>query len=265
MFVIASIGLAAAAWVLPLTRVFVAATPATGFEFRHHCHRIAGAPRCSAGGCRLRRLHHHHQRPTARGTNGVAFSIASPRARKRRTPLPRLPLPTGLVVSTTSGKITGTPTVEGVFVVLLTASDSGIASRTVNKSDADDSCWEWGRRYCPKYYHATDQPDGDGGRECEFSVVASGTAPLSYQWRLGGANIAGATSATLTLDSVTTGQSGGSYTCAVSNTVGTATSSAATLTVNPRRWRWPSPPTHEPDGNRRANVSFTVAASGTAR
>ena len=69
------------------------------------------------------------------------------------------------------------------------------------------------------------------GANVSFTVAASGTAPLSYQWRLNGANLGGATSATLSLTGVTTSQAG-SYTCVVTNVAGSATSSAATLTVN---------------------------------
>jgi hypothetical protein len=63
-------------------------------------------------------------------------------------------------------------------------------------------------------------------------VTATGDAPLSYQWRRNGANLAGATSATLSLTGVTTNQAG-NYTVVVNNSVGSVTSSAAVLTVNP--------------------------------
>ncbi len=80
----------------------------------------------------------------------------------------------------------------------------------------------------------TTQPAGrtvTEGATVTFSVVASGTAPLSYQWLKNGANIAGATSASLTLTAVTTA-SAGTYSVRVSNTAGSATSAGATLTVN---------------------------------
>ena len=114
----------------------------------------------------------------------------------------------------------------------------------------------------------TTHPTGQtvtAGANVNFSVAASGTAPLSYQWRLNGGNISGATAATLTLNSVTVGQSGGSYSCVVSNSAGTATSTAATLTVNSAVVA-PTITTH-PTGQTvtaGANVNFSVAASGTA-
>src|SRR5258706_333446 len=70
------------------------------------------------------------------------------------------------------------------------------------------------------------------GQTATFAVVATGTAPLSYQWQKNGANIAGATSGSYTTLATTTSDNGASFTVVVSNTAGTATSNAATLTVN---------------------------------
>ncbi|MCI0539102.1 MAG: FG-GAP-like repeat-containing protein [Verrucomicrobiales bacterium] len=69
------------------------------------------------------------------------------------------------------------------------------------------------------------------GASATFTVQASGTAPLLYQWRKGLATIPGATSSTLTLNAVAVADSG-TYSVIVSNTVGTATSQGAVLTVN---------------------------------
>ena len=69
-----------------------------------------------------------------------------------------------------------------------------------------------------------------------FAVVANGTAALSYQWKKNGTTLAdggtisGATTATLSLSNLTTGDVG-NYTVVVANAGGTATSNAATLTV----------------------------------
>ncbi len=71
------------------------------------------------------------------------------------------------------------------------------------------------------------------GQTATFTVVAAGTTPLSYQWQKNSVNIAGATLASYTTPATTTSDSGSGFTVVVSNTAGTVTSSAATLTVNP--------------------------------
>ena len=65
-----------------------------------------------------------------------------------------------------------------------------------------------------------------------FNVNATGSATLLYQWYLDDTNtpLAGATNATLTLSSVDAADAG-NYFVVVANSVGSATSSAATLTV----------------------------------
>jgi hypothetical protein len=66
-----------------------------------------------------------------------------------------------------------------------------------------------------------------------FSVAATGTG-ITYQWQKGGTPIAGATSNSYTINSVTPADAG-SYTVVVTGTAicGSTTSQAATLTVNP--------------------------------
>lgn len=69
------------------------------------------------------------------------------------------------------------------------------------------------------------------GQTLTLTVVASGSAPLSYQWRRNGANISGATSATFTKTSVLA--DAGSYDVIVSNAYGSIASNVVTVTVNP--------------------------------
>ncbi len=71
------------------------------------------------------------------------------------------------------------------------------------------------------------------GQTATFSVAASGTAPLSYQWQKNGADITGATSASYTTPVTTTANSGEQFRAMVSNSAGSVTSNSATLTVNP--------------------------------
>ncbi len=66
-----------------------------------------------------------------------------------------------------------------------------------------------------------------------FSVSATGTPTPTFQWRRNTVPILGATSATYTIPS-TDPSSAGSYDCVVSNSCGSVTSQAATLTVQAR-------------------------------
>ncbi|QJE01064.1 DUF3500 domain-containing protein [Massilia forsythiae] len=68
------------------------------------------------------------------------------------------------------------------------------------------------------------------GQAASFSVSASGGGTLAYQWRKGGTAISGATASTYTISSTASGDAG-SYDVVVSNSAGSVTSSAATLTV----------------------------------
>src|SRR5437764_124951 len=70
------------------------------------------------------------------------------------------------------------------------------------------------------------------GQTATFTVVATGTAPLSYQWRKNGTAISGATSASYTTPATTSADNGAKFVVVVSNSAGNATSNAATLTVN---------------------------------
>lgn len=70
------------------------------------------------------------------------------------------------------------------------------------------------------------------GQSAMFSVTATGTAPLTYQWQQNGAPISGANSASYTTPAETTSASGAQFTVLVSNSAGSVLSAAATLTVN---------------------------------
>ncbi|MGP8055077.1 MAG: FG-GAP-like repeat-containing protein, partial [Limisphaerales bacterium] len=81
------------------------------------------------------------------------------------------------------------------------------------------------------------------GGAASFSVTASGTLPLSYQWNFNGTNIAEATSTTLSLTNVQAGQAG-IYAVLVANQYGSVLSSNAALAITPDHFAWnqiPSP------------------------
>ena len=69
------------------------------------------------------------------------------------------------------------------------------------------------------------------GRTATFRVIARGNAPLSYQWRKNGVDIAGATSASYTTPPATSGDNGSLFSVVVSNSVGSVTSNDARLGV----------------------------------
>jgi len=96
------------------------------------------------------------------------------------------------------------------------------------------------------------------GKPASFSVVATGTSPLTYQWNKGGKAITGATNSTYTIDLSALSDSG-SYTVAVTNVKGSVTSTAATLLVDktPTIGTQPKDTTVAPG----ANTTLTVKAS----
>ncbi|MBC7733177.1 MAG: hypothetical protein H7306_14980 [Bacteriovorax sp.] len=69
------------------------------------------------------------------------------------------------------------------------------------------------------------------GQGASFTVAATGTAPLSYQWQRDGVNVSGATGTTYALETTVIGDSAAMFRAVVTNEAGTATSNAATLTV----------------------------------
>ncbi len=110
------------------------------------------------------------------------------------------------------------------------------------------------------------------GGTAVFTTVAAGTPPLSYQWREGGTNLSdgpaisgtifsGAHTGTLGLSNISYSDSGGIFTCAVTNGTGLGTVSVgATLTVG-------DPVLLSPPQNVLANLgggaSFMVLAAGS--
>lgn len=92
-----------------------------------------------------------------------------------------------------------------------------------------------------------------------FSVLATNSLPLAYQWQHFGTNLSGATAANLVLTNLTAADRG-DYRVEITNAYGSVTSDIATLTVNlPARIF--SPPTNQvvPSGS---DVTFHVVATG---
>lgn len=70
------------------------------------------------------------------------------------------------------------------------------------------------------------------GQTASFSVTASGTSALSYQWQKNGVDIAGATGSSYTTPPVSFADSGSNFAVTVKSAYGSDTSSAATLSVS---------------------------------
>lgn len=107
---------------------------------------------------------------------------------------------------------------------------------------------------------ATTVTEGD---RAAFSVTATGTAPLTYQWQRNGVAVAGATAATYTFVTAL-GDDNAQVRVVVSNSAGSATSAPALLRVNAR----PRPPvlTTQPMSMTIAElntVTLTVTVDGT--
>jgi len=101
----------------------------------------------------------------------------------------------------------------------------------------------------------------NAGTTATWIIAATGTAPLSFQWRKNGASISGATSGALTLTNVQLSDAG-SYTVVVGNVAGNTTSNPATLTVNVPAAI--SAQSISQTVNAGTAATFTVAATGTA-
>ncbi len=115
--------------------------------------------------------------------------------------------------------------------------------------------------------HPSNQTVPQGG-SASFTVGATGSSPLSYQWQKDGSDLtdgghySGCTTPTLTITSADSTDAAG-YRCVATNSYGSATSSAATLTISapaaPTITLQPSNQSVMPGGT----AAFTVAATGS--
>jgi cyclophilin family peptidyl-prolyl cis-trans isomerase/formylglycine-generating enzyme required for sulfatase activity len=97
------------------------------------------------------------------------------------------------------------------------------------------------------------------GGGATFTVTATGSDPLTYQWRKDGINLSGKTGASLPLSNLTYADAG-AYSVVVRNSAGSATSSSASLTIS-------GPPTisQQPSDLFRGygySATFTVKVAG---
>ncbi|HAM72846.1 MAG TPA: hypothetical protein DCM86_14485 [Verrucomicrobiales bacterium] len=165
---------------------------------------------------------------TATGTNGAPFLYRITTAPDAATHFEAAPLPTGLSVNAATGRITGTPTEIGTFLIHLVASappwperitSTNLVLTLVAPSEA-------GAVFVL-------QPVSRRtfiGSPATFAAKADGLPPLHYQWLHDGAPIPGATQPSFEI-TATTPFDRGRYTVVVSAPWGTLASNDAWLTV----------------------------------
>jgi len=107
--------------------------------------------------------------------------------------------------------------------------------------------------------HPQNQTANAGGTAA-FSVTATGTAPIIYQWRVNGVDVPGATNATLNLSNIQA-TSAGAVQVVVANAAGPVVSNPATLVVNQGVTIVTQPQSQSATNG--ASVVFSVVAAGT--
>src|SRR5205085_12409204 len=114
----------------------------------------------------------------------------------------------------------------------------------------------------------TSQPRGVTvavGQKATFTVVATGTAPLTYRWKKNGETIEGATSASYTTPAVEASDNGAAFYVVVRDSAGRVVSKTATLTVSAGAV---APTITTQPANQTVTVgqtaAFNVVATGTA-
>jgi hypothetical protein len=134
---------------------------------------------------------------------------------------------------------------------------------------ADAVKWEY--RGYPAAPTITQQPAAQTvcpGATATFTVAASGTGTLTYQWQKNGANMndvghySGALTATLTVSNVDTGDAA-NYRCVVSNAGGSTNSSQAALTVKAATAITQQPQSQAVNAGGTATFSVTATGDGT--
>jgi hypothetical protein len=129
----------------------------------------------------------------------------------------------------TTGTLTFTPVANatGTGTITVTVNDGGASNNIVTQAFTVNVVLPGTSK--PSLTSTLTNKVTVAGKTASFSVAATGTAPLAYQWKFNGANLALATNAALTLSGITTNQAG-TYSVAVSNVAG-STNSMASLIV----------------------------------
>ncbi|RMG28913.1 MAG: T9SS C-terminal target domain-containing protein [Bacteroidetes bacterium] len=127
--------------------------------------------------------------------------------------------------------------VQSGNMYFLSRAGIGSGSEDDNTRTRQGSLWKIGYQGNGKPFISV-QPESvlsPRDEEVTFSIRAGGSRPLTYQWQRDGANIAGATAASYTLDQVSLADDGSTFRCLVRNAEGADTSRVARLYVTANR------------------------------
>ena len=165
-------------------------------------------------------------------------------------------LPPWATINPATGEITGTPpdTNGSPFSVTVTAANPVTASQVI-------SIVVTPAVIAPTITTQPVSATVDLGQTATFTVAASGTDPITYQWRRDGVSIPGATNASLVLPNVQVGNAG-VYSVAVGNSAGAVVSTNATLVVNALPVITGQPRTQVAVVGTSVSFSVTVAGGG---
>lgn len=191
---------------------------------------------------------------------GGQFAVGSPI--QLTTPVLAYPAPTyswskdGVVLANQTGAVLTIPAAQasdsGNYTVTFTNAAGSLTSNTATVTVEGP-------------VSITQEPSSqtaNPGDTVAFTVAASGTGTVTYQWIFNGNPISGATGATLTLTDVTA-SSAGTYSVDVTDNAGTTQSEAATLTVNYSRLINLSVLATAGDASPGVILGFVVGGSGT--
>jgi hypothetical protein len=135
-------------------------------------------------------------------------------------------------LNVTNPQLSGTPTTAGTYQLTLVAWEG--ADETIQATPSFIYTINVGAGVTATAPSITTQPVSQTvnvGANVTFIAAASGSPAPTFQWRKNTANIANATSSSLTLSNVATTDAA-TYTVVATNSAGSATSNGALLTVN---------------------------------
>jgi hypothetical protein len=135
------------------------------------------------------------------------------------------PLPPGLLISASSGRITGVPTQPGFWDVRLTVADTAFTDRITTTNLALTIL-----SLAPSISAGPSNQVAALGDSVSLGVVAGGVGALAYRWQKNGQDLPGANGAVLDLGRVTA-LDAGVYRVVVSSANGITPSEPATLEV----------------------------------